>query len=254
MILTAAILLVLQAVPPPAETVFQSRSMHILVPHGWKPAEPESRSSVIRLEHSSGASFEVRRAGSGTQKLKQFAERGLEQVWLPLGFVSLGDPLERKLRNDPAIQYKIIGNRLSERRKLSYIAVFRIDGALELIYENSEDQFELLSSEAERIASSVQPVTEANEEQAQRVLRSLQAAEGTYFSINRRYGSFEDLVAAGLADVRLKEVHFGYRYRLTLTRDGYQVEATPARQGQTGRFVFQAGHDGIVSSRPRDRL
>ncbi|MBI4474021.1 MAG: hypothetical protein HY646_15235, partial [Acidobacteria bacterium] len=156
--------LLLQASP---EAVIRGDAYQMLVPHGWSATE----SRPDRLVHTTGASFEVLSIPRAAADIQQYAIRGVEQVWRPLGFVVVGKPVERKVRGYPAIQYDIQGNRLSERRKLRYIAVDRGAGSYELIYENSDEGFDLLLNEAERIAASARPIDEANEEQALHTVR-----------------------------------------------------------------------------------
>ena len=79
----------------------------------------------------------------------------------PLGFAKLGEPRHFKGATEEWVQYEIRGNRLTDHRRILYRAVRRGSGFFELVYENSEDRFDVLLTETQEIASSLQAIIEA---------------------------------------------------------------------------------------------
>ncbi len=128
----------------------------IAVPQGWKIL---NAGGDVVLEHSTGASLLLLRA-SPTTNLEDFAARQAERIMTPLGFAKLGEPQHFKTTrsNDEWVQYEIHGNRFTEHRRILYRAFRRGGGVFELVYENSEDGFDVLLTEAEEIASSLQAI------------------------------------------------------------------------------------------------
>jgi hypothetical protein len=135
----------------PATSV-QGDRFQIAVPQGWKVLVA---GSDVVLEHSSGASLLLLRA-TPTSNLPDFAERQAERIMSPLELGKLGEPKHFKSTNEEWVQYEIRGDRLDEHRRILYRA-FRHGGALfELVYENTEDGFDQLLTEAQEIVSSLQ--------------------------------------------------------------------------------------------------
>ena len=79
----------------------------------------------------------------------------------PLGFAKLGEPRFFKDSHDEWVQYEIVGNRLSDHRRLLYRALRRDTNFFEFVFEAGEDRFDLLLTEAQGIATSVQAIIEA---------------------------------------------------------------------------------------------
>ncbi len=79
----------------------------------------------------------------------------------PLGFAKLGEPQHFKGTNEEWVQYEIRGNRMTEHRRILYRAFRRGSGLFELVYENNEDRFDQLLTEAQEIASSLQTILQA---------------------------------------------------------------------------------------------
>ena len=150
------IFLSLQISQPPAPA--RGDRFQIAVPQGWKALT--AGSADVLLEHSTGASLLVMR-GMPTTKLDAFAQDHAERIMVPLGFAKLSEPRHFKGPNEEWVQYEIRGNRLSEHRRILYRAFRRGSGLFELVYENSEDRFDVLITEAQEIASSLQTVIEA---------------------------------------------------------------------------------------------
>src|SRR2546427_13154545 len=73
-----------------------------------------------------------------------------------LGFAKQGDPKYLKGTNQEWVHYEIRGNRINKHRRILYRAFRRGSGLFELVYENNEDRFDLLLTDAEEIASSLQ--------------------------------------------------------------------------------------------------
>ena len=76
----------------------------------------------------------------------------------PLGFAKLSEPQHFKGTNEEWVQYEIRGNRQTEHRRILYRAFRRCSGLFELVYENNEDRFDQLLTEAQEIASSLQTI------------------------------------------------------------------------------------------------
>jgi len=129
----------------------------IAVPQGWRIL---TAGSDVVLEHSTGASLLLLRA-TPAGNLDDFAQRQAERIMTPLGFARLGEPHHFKGTNQEWVQYEIRGNRMTEHRRILYRAFRRGSGLFELVYENNEDRFDLLVTEAEVIASSLQTIIEA---------------------------------------------------------------------------------------------
>ena len=145
----------LQASPPPAPV--RGDRFQIAVPQGWKVLN--SGDDVI-LQHSSGASLLLLRATPAAH-LEDFAEKQAERIMTPLGFAKLGEPQHYKNGTTEWVQYEIRGNRLSEHRRILYRAFRRGASLFELVYENNEDRFDQLLTEAQEIASSLQTLAQA---------------------------------------------------------------------------------------------
>lgn len=124
----------------------------ISVPQGWKVL---SSGDDVILQHSSGASLLLLRA-TPTAHLEDFAQRQAERIMAPLGFAKLGEPHHFKSGTEEWVQYEIHGNRFADRRRILYRAFRRGGNLFELVYENSDDRFDLLLTEAQEIASSLQ--------------------------------------------------------------------------------------------------
>ena len=150
------LLLILAAVQlsPQAPTPARGDRFQIAVPQGWRILPG---GSDVVLEHSSGASLLVLRAGL-TGRLDDFAQRQAERIMTPLGFAKLSEPQHFKGTNEEWVQYEIWGNRLTEHRRILYRAFRRSSGLCELVYENNEDRFDQLLTEAQEIASSLQTI------------------------------------------------------------------------------------------------
>ena len=141
---------VLQVSPPP--TLVRGDRFQIIVPQGWKVL---IAGTDVALGHSSGASLLLLRAVP-VANLADFAERQAERIMIPLGLAKLGEPQHFKASNQEWVQYEIRGDRMDEHRRILYRAFRRGAGLFELVYENSDDRFEGLLTEAQEIGSSLQ--------------------------------------------------------------------------------------------------
>jgi len=246
--LAILILLLQQTQPVPAvqsRDVRLNGSLHtVLVPHGWKVRDifgPD-----IRVEHSSGALLIFRTAAArGIRDLEAFTRMGLDRTMQPLGFASFGDPLERKMNGAPAIQYEIVGNRLSERHKLLYVGIRKDDGFYEMVYENSVEDFDLLLREAERIAASIELTSVVRERSVVATIRALHAAEQSYRASAGRYATLNDLISGGILPSDFVSAYADYRLQVSLTGRGYTIVANPI-VGASGRWAFESQQDGII--------
>ena len=146
----------LQVSQPQTSTAVRGDRFQIAVPQGWRIL---NAGSEVVLEHSMGASLLLMRAAP-TSNLDGFAQRQAERIMAPLGFAKLGEPQHFKGANQEWVQYEIRGNRLTEHRRILYRAFRKGAGLYELVYENNEDQFDLLVTDAEEIATSLQAVIE----------------------------------------------------------------------------------------------
>jgi len=129
----------------------------LIVPQGWKVL---NEGNYVLLEHSMGASLLVQRI-SRPINLPEYAQRQAERIMLPLGFASLGEPKFFEDIKDEWVQYQIRGNRLTDHRRILYRVLRRNMNFFEFVYEAREDAFDVLLTEAEGMASSVQAIIEA---------------------------------------------------------------------------------------------
>jgi hypothetical protein len=147
-----------QTAPSPTAVTPSVRGdrFQIIVPQGWKTL---NEGGFVLLQHTSGASLLVQRINR-TNTLVDYARRQAERIMMPLGFAKLGEPRHFKDRQDEWVQYEITGNRLADPHRIQYRVLRRDTGFFESIYEAHEDRFDMLLTEAEGIASSVQAIIE----------------------------------------------------------------------------------------------
>lgn len=145
--------LVLQLVQQPA--VIRGGDCEITVPYGWKALIVGC--AAARLEHSAGASLRISRPRP-SEDLDSFVGRAAERLATPLGFAKIAEPRHFRDSSQEWFEYDIRGNRLSERRRILYRAIRNESGLVEIVYENSEERFEVLLSDALSIASSLKSV------------------------------------------------------------------------------------------------
>lgn len=155
--LVVLLLTALQAATPPALPTARGDRFQIAVPQGWKILT--SGTDVV-LEHSTGASLLIVRV-EAARNLAEYAQQQAERIMTPLGFAKLSDPRSFKDTRDEWIEYEIRGNRLSDHRRILYRALRRGAAYYGIIYEASEDDYEVLLTDAQNIASSVQAVIQA---------------------------------------------------------------------------------------------
>ena len=144
-------------IPSPSPPPVRGDRFQIIVPQGWKTLND---GGFVLLGHSTGASVLVQRI-TQTKNLRDYAQQQAERVMTPLGFAKLGEPRYFKDAHDEWVQYEIRGNRLSDHRRILYKALRRDSSFFEIIYEAGEDRFDVLLTEAQGIASSVQAIIEA---------------------------------------------------------------------------------------------
>ena len=106
-----------------------------------------------------GASLLVQRI-TRPANFSDYALHQAERIMMPLGSRSSRDPRALKDSHDEWVQYEIRGNRLTDHRRILYRAFRRDTGFFELIYEAREDDFDLLMTEAQSMASSIQAMIE----------------------------------------------------------------------------------------------
>jgi len=144
-----------QSAVPAAPTVRGDR-FQLIVPQGWRTL---STGSYVLLEHSSGASLLFERIARPTS-LADYAQHQAERIMTPLGFATLGEPRLFKDTHEEWVQYEIRGNRSTEHRRVLYRVLRRDTNFFEFVYEAPEDQFDVLLTDAQGIASSVQTIIE----------------------------------------------------------------------------------------------
>ncbi|HYR88677.1 MAG TPA: hypothetical protein VE422_31650 [Terriglobia bacterium] len=148
---------ILAALQVPQPNLIRSRTFQIVAPQGWKVRDS---SNDIWIEHSTGASLRIVRSGRLTQNFDSYARLGVDRIMAPLGFAKFEEPRRFKNSDEESLQYEIRGNRLSERRRILYRAILRKTGVFEVVYESSEDRFDILLSEAQAVASSLELLPE----------------------------------------------------------------------------------------------
>jgi hypothetical protein len=149
----ALVFVLFQVTQPP--NVIRGYDFEITVPHGWKALE--ANANVSRLEHSSGATLLVTKSRP-TEEFDRYTRRAVERLANPLGFARIGEPRRFRDSNQEWVEYDVRGNRLAERRRILYRAIRNESGLTEIVYENSEDRFDVLLSEALSIASSLKSI------------------------------------------------------------------------------------------------
>jgi hypothetical protein len=143
-------------VPPSAPRVRGDR-FQVIVPQGWRTLND---GGFVLLGHSSGASLLVERIDR-TTNLPAYAQRQAERIMLPLGFAKIGEPRYFKDAHDEWVQYEIRGNRSTDHRRILYRVLRRDSSFFEFIFEAGEDLFDVLLTEAQEIATSVQAIIES---------------------------------------------------------------------------------------------
>jgi hypothetical protein len=144
-------LLIVSALLVPVQRPARGRVAEISVPQGWT-VDTDSPLVVLIVNHSSGASLRVvvnRRA----DELQAFAEREADRLANPLGFAQISLPQHFNRGEEESFQYEIRGNRLAAHRRILYRATRNSTGIIEIIYEHSEDRFNILLTEAQSIAT-----------------------------------------------------------------------------------------------------
>jgi len=141
---------------PQSPQLVRTRAFQIMAPQGWVVVDT---GGAILLNHATGASVMVVKLRQ-TENLESFARRSAERIMAPLGFAKLREPRRFAGNGEEWVQYEIFGNRLTERRRILYRALLRKSGIVEFMYENSEDRFDVLLTEAQAIASSLEEIPE----------------------------------------------------------------------------------------------
>jgi hypothetical protein len=84
-------------------------------------------------------------------------------------------------------------------------------------------------------------------------MRDFSSGEASYFSVNGKYGTLDELAAANLIDVQLASgTRNGYRFKITLpvsasrTEQGYEAVAIPTQYPNTGRRSFFINQTGVI--------
>lgn len=143
-------LLIVSALLFPAQRPQRGRVVETSVPQGWT-VDVDSP-DILTVNHSTGASLRVVR-NRRADELQSFAERAADRLANPLGFAQIALPVHFNRGEEEWFQYEIRGNRLAEHRRILYRATRNPTGIIEIIYEHSEDRFNVLLTEAESIAT-----------------------------------------------------------------------------------------------------
>lgn len=89
------------------------------------------------------------------------------------------------------------------------------------------------------------PNNEQAESSAVAQLRVINTAEVTYASVGGRYGTIQDMIAAGLLDRRFAGEIDGYSFEVRLLgATNYLAIATPV--GNVGRYTYSSGPDAVI--------
>jgi hypothetical protein len=145
--------LVLASLLIPAQRPARARGAEFSVPQGW--AVEYSFPDMLLVQHSKGASLRVVRSRT-SDDLRSFAFRAVDRLANPLGFARVGMPQHFNDANEEWFEYAIRGNRQAEHRRILYRASRASQNpasVIEMIYENSEDRFDVLLSEAQSIVT-----------------------------------------------------------------------------------------------------
>ena len=146
-------LLIVAALLFPAQRPARARAPEFSVPQGWNTI---TFSPVyLDIEHSSGATLRVGRRRLA-DNLQNFAARSADGIAYPLGFAEIGPPRHFVDGKKEWFQYEIRGNRMAAHRRILYRAMRDPDDSasvIEMTYENSEDRFSVLLTEAQSITT-----------------------------------------------------------------------------------------------------
>ena len=89
------------------------------------------------------------------------------------------------------------------------------------------------------------PDNEQAESSAVAQLRVIDPAEVTYSSVGGRYGTIQDMIAAGLLDRRFAGEIDGYSFEVRLLgATNYLAIASPV--GNVGRYVYSSAPDAVI--------
>ena len=135
----------------PAQRPVSGSLPEFAVPQGWTVA---LGGIDLVVDHSSGASLRV--IHRTTDNLQSFAQLAVERLANPLGFAHIGMPEHFNNGSEEWFQYDIRGNRIAEHRRILYRAIRNPNdpaGVIEITYENAENRFDVLLTEAQLIAS-----------------------------------------------------------------------------------------------------
>lgn len=102
------------------------------------------------------------------------------------------------------------------------------------------------------IPSLIRARAAANEAAAIGTLRSIASAEETYFSRNRKYATFAELVSGNLVDSALSNgaTRNGYVFReVKVSEKGFEFSAEPSAEVTTGDAAYNITQDFVIRYR-----
>jgi len=107
----------------------------------------------------------------------------------------------------------------------------------------------VLAAIAGTASASKNPPPEVNESVAIGILRAIAGAEETYKATegNGNYGSLDALIESKLVQKDMLD-KYGYRFDVSVSGNHFEVRATPAEYGKTGRVSFFVDSSGVLKS------
>lgn len=90
------------------------------------------------------------------------------------------------------------------------------------------------------------PNNEEAESYAAGQLRVINTAEVTYASVGGRYGTIQDMIAAGFLDRRFAAPISGYMFDVRLQQEGQDYLAIATPVGNAGRYSYSSTSDAVI--------
>jgi len=118
----------------------------------------QTSSAAMRVSNTPVALSLTVMTSRSTREFDVFTRRAAEGFASPLGFATIGEPRTSPNSNQEWFEYDIRGNRLTDHRRILYRAIRNGNTLMEIVFESSEDRFDILLPEALSIASSLKSV------------------------------------------------------------------------------------------------
>ena len=89
-----------------------------------------------------------------------------------------------------------------------------------------------------------------NSDRAEATVKEIRSAEAAFKKTNGRYGTLDELAAAGLIDSSLRGgAKSGYRFHIDAEKESYRATATSTEHEEHGSWSFYLDESGVVRGR-----